>query len=338
MTTMKAFVINSPLNAGVYEVERPVLSEDEVLVKVVAAGFCGTDIHTFKGEHVTNYPIIPGHEFSGIIVAKGEKVTQFCAGDPVIADPNVFCESCYFCKQNKQIHCERIQVIGNTRNGAFAEYVAVPQRCVFPAGDIDLIMGAMAEPLACVINSHNKAAIPVGANVLICGAGTIGLMQQLLAKRRGAATVTIIDIKEQQLAKARELQADHAIMSDAGVAGKLKELFPRGFDFIIEATGVPKVGEMAIKLLADTGTYIAFGACPTDSEIKINPFEIYYRDLKIMGSYALEKTMPQSIAMLKGGLDLQPLIGQIISLDEMPGVFADFVAGKTSNKIIVKFD
>lgn len=335
---MKAFVISNPFEAGVVEVEKPVPKEDEVLIKVAAAGFCGTDIHTFKGEHVTNYPIIPGHEFSGTVVETGEKITQFKPGDRVIADPNVFCENCYSCKQNKQIHCENIQVIGNTRNGAFAEYVTVPERCVFPAGEMDLITGSMAEPLACVINSHNKAAIPVGANVLICGAGTIGLMQLLMAKRRGAATVTVIDIKEPQLEKARELGADHGIMSDANVEDTLRKLYPRGFDFIIEATGVPKVCEMAVKLLADTGTYVAFGVCPTDSEIRVNPFEIYYRDLKIIGSYALEKTMPQAISMLNGGLDLKPLIGKVISIEEMPEVFADFVAGKTSNKIIVKFD
>ena len=335
---MRAFVINNPSNAGVYEVEKPTPKDDEVLIKVAAAGFCGTDIHTYKGEHVTNYSIIPGHEFSGIVVDAGKKVTQFKNGDAVIADPNVFCENCYYCKQNKQIHCEHIEVIGNTRNGAFAEYVTVPERCVFPAGDIDMLEGAMAEPLACVINSHNKAAIPVGANVLICGAGTIGLMHLLMSKRRGAGRIAVIDVKEAQLAKAKELGADDAIFSDADVAQTLKQKYPKGFDFIIEATGVPKVGEMAIKLLADTGTYIAFGACPTNSEIKINPFELYYRDLKLIGSYALEKTMPQSIAMINGGINLKPLIGQVITLDEMPKVFADFVAGKTSNKIIVKFD
>lgn len=335
---MKAFVIEKPFEAGIREVEKPVPKPDEVLIKVAAAGFCGTDIHTFKGEHVTNYPIIPGHEFAGIIEETGTAVTQYKAGDRVIADPNIFCEKCFFCKQNRQIHCENIQVIGNTRNGAFAEYVTVPEQCVFSAGKMDLVEGAMAEPLACVINSHNKAAIPIGANVLICGAGTIGLMHLLMARRRGAGTITVIDVKETQLKQAEKLGADHAVFSDAAVERTLRSMYPRGFDFIIEATGVPKVAEMAVRLLADTGTYVAFGACPTDSEIRINPFDIYYRDLKIIGSYALQKTMPQSIAMINGGLDLKPLIGQIFSVDELPEKFADFVAGKTSNKMIVKFD
>ena len=335
---MKAFVISNPYEAGVYEVDRPVPKEDEVLIKVMAAGFCGTDIHTYKGEHVTNYPIIPGHEFSGVIAEIGEKVTQFKIGDLVITDPNVFCEKCHYCKQNKQIHCEHIEVIGNTRNGAFAEYVAVPEQCVFLAEGLDPIEGAMVEPLACIINSHNKALIPVGADVLICGAGTIGLMHLLMAKRRGAGKIIVIDVKETQLKMAKELGADDVIYSDAKVEDTLKRMYPRGFDHIIEATGVPRVGEMAIRLLADTGTYVAFGACPTESEMKINPFDLYYRDLKLIGSYALEKTMSQSIAMIKRGIDLKRLIGRIITMDEMPEVFEAFVEGKTNNKIIVSFD
>ncbi|MDD3174519.1 MAG: alcohol dehydrogenase catalytic domain-containing protein, partial [Herbinix sp.] len=221
---MKAFIIQEPFKADVFEVEKPVPKDDEVLIKVVAAGFCGTDIHTFKGEHVTNYPIIPGHEFSGVVEQVGKNVKSFKEGDPVIADPNVFCENCFYCKQNKQIHCEHIEVIGNTRNGAFAEYVTVPERCVFQAGNLDLVQGAMAEPLACVINSHNKVTIPVGAKVLITGAGTIGLMQLIISKRRGASSITIIDIKLDQLELAKTLGADNIILSDSNVEKELRKI------------------------------------------------------------------------------------------------------------------
>lgn len=336
---MKAFVINKPFDAGVYEVEKPIPARDEVLIKVKAAGFCGTDIHTYKGEHPTTYPIIPGHEFSGVIAGCGEDVTQFKVGDPVIADPNIFCENCAACKANHQIHCENIKVIGNTRNGAFAEYVTVPERCVFHADGLDLIQGSMAEPLACCINSCNKYQIKVGAHVLILGAGTIGLMQVMLAKRRGAADITVIDVKPGQLEMAAKLGAKYTILSDKDVESKLRELRPKGYDVIVDATGVPFVVEMGIRLLADNGTFVAFGVCAPDAEIKVNPFDIYYRDLKIIGSYALEKTLGQSVAMLgDGGLDLEPLIGQVIPLEDMPRVFDDFVHGRTNNKIIVAFD
>lgn len=336
---MKAFVIHKPFEADVREVEIPSPLEDEVLVKVKAAGFCGTDVHTFRGEHPTEYPIIPGHEFSGVIVKCGSAVSHFQVGDRVIADPNIFCENCPACKANHQIHCQHIRVIGNTRNGAFAEYVTVPERCLFSAEGIDFLQGAMAEPLACCINSHNKYEISIGSRVLVLGAGTIGLMQLMLSKRRGAADITVIDRKPNQLEMAKKLGASRVLISDDAVEQNLRNIHPEGYDVIIEATGVPKVGEMGVRLLANCGTFVAFGACAPNSSITVNPFDIYYKDLKIIGSYALQKTMGQSIAMLgEGGLDLRPLIGQVISLDEMPKVFDDFVNGRTQNKIIVSFE
>lgn len=335
---MKAFIISKPFSSGVYDVDIPVPAEDEVLVKVAAAGFCGTDIHTYKGEHITDYPIIPGHEFAGTVAAVGRKVTQFKPGDPVICDPNIFCENCFFCKQNKQIHCEHIQVIGNTRNGAFAEYVTAPERCTFAADGIDLLLGSMAEPLSCVINAHNKLDIPVGASVLIVGAGTIGLMHLLICKRRGASQVSISDLKPAALSTAASLGADYTYLSTPDMNEQVRRDHPRGFDIIIDASGAPKAIESTIPLLAETGSYVFFGACATNSEIKVNPFDIYYHDWKLIGSYALQKTMPQSIAAIRSGLDLKPLIGQVITIDEMPKVFDDFVNGQTSGKVIVKFD
>ncbi|MCL2864131.1 MAG: zinc-dependent alcohol dehydrogenase family protein [Lachnospiraceae bacterium] len=336
---MKAFFITEPNMFALKEIEKPAPKNDEVLVKVRASGFCGTDIHTFKGEHPTIYPIIPGHEFSGIVEEIGASVTTFKNGDAVIADPNIFCENCYYCKQNMQIHCENIKVLGNTMNGAFAEYVIVPERCLFHADKIDFICGAMAEPLACVINSYNKASVPLGGSVLIYGAGTIGLMHLMICLRAGASTITIVDIKPAQLEIAKTIGANHAFMSDANLERKLKEIQPRGYSYVVDASGVPEVIEKAIPHLAKSGTFIAFGACPEESKISINPFHLYYNDWKLIGSYALEKTMPQSIALLKdGGMDLSVLIGKTITLDEMPKHFLEFCQGKTNNKIIVKFE
>ncbi|MCD8352270.1 MAG: zinc-dependent alcohol dehydrogenase family protein [Planctomycetaceae bacterium] len=335
---MKAFVIVEPGKAELQDVPKPEAGPGEVLIKVRASGFCGTDIHTFKGEHPSKYPLIPGHEFSGVVAEVGAGVTRFTVGAPVTADPNIFCESCYYCKQNKQIHCENIQVIGNTRSGAFAEYVTVPERCVFSAAGLNLDQAAMAEPLGCVINAHNKIVIPLGGSVVIFGAGTIGLMHLLMAKRRGAAQVVVVDLKAEQLHMAETLGADQTYLSGIGTVAELREAFPRGFDVVIDATGAPKVVEMAIPLTAKTGTFMAFGACPINSKATINPFDLYYNDWKLIGSYALEKTLGQSIALLRSGLNLEPLVGQRITLDDMPEWFDRFQKGATNNKIIVTFD
>jgi 2-desacetyl-2-hydroxyethyl bacteriochlorophyllide A dehydrogenase len=335
---MKAFVITEPNKFSLMDVPKPEPAEDEVLIKVAAAGLCGTDIHTYRGEHPTVYPLIPGHEFSGVVEAVGPQAHNFKSGDRVVADPNIFCENCHYCKQNKQMHCENIKVVGNTRAGAFAEYVSVPERCVFSARNMDLTQAAMAEPLSCVINAHNKIRVPVGGSVLIFGVGTIGLMHLLLCLRSGASTVTVVDKKESQLAMAKKLGATHALVSDANLESNLKAIQSRGFSVVIDATGVPKVVEQAIPYLAKTGIFLCFGACPIKSSITINPFDLYYNEWKFVGSYALQKTMPQAIAMLsEGKLDLAPLIGKTITLDEMPEQFIAFCEGKTSNKTIVVF-
>lgn len=284
------------------------------------------------------YPIIPGHEFSGIVEKTGSAVVNFQAGDRVSADPNIFCENCDACKSNHQIHCKNLSVLGSLRDGAFAEYVTVPERCAFHIGDLDFIQASMAEPLGCVINSHNKYEIPTGASVLVMGAGTIGLMQMMLSKKRGAAKVVMTDIKDGQLAKARELGADVVVKSDGHIFDALKELAPEGFDIVIDATGVPACVEMGVKLVKYAGKMIVFGACPAGSSVTIDPFDIYFRDIQVIGSYALEKTLGQAVAMLKSGaIDLRPLVGRVVNIDEAAAVFHDFAEGRTSNKLIVSF-
>lgn len=335
---MKALYIEKENTVYLKDLPRPEPAADELLIRVAASGFCGSDIHILKGGHVQKYPVIPGHEFSGVVEAVGSDVKNFKPGDRVSADPNIFCENCDACKSNHQIHCKNLSVLGSLRDGAFAEYVTVPERCAFDIGNLDFISASMAEPLGCVINSHNKFEIPIGASVLVQGAGTIGLMQMLLSKKRGAARVVMTDIKDAQLEKAKEVGADIVLKSGPDIEEKLREIEPEGFDVVIDATGVPKCVEQGIKLVKYAGKMIVFGACPTGSTATIDPFDIYFRDIQIIGSYALEKTLGQSISMLQNGaLDLKPLVGRIATIDEAPQLYRDFVDGKTSNKLIVSF-
>lgn len=336
---MKALVIEEPNRVCIKDVPVPTPVYDEVLIRVAAAGFCGSDVHIFKGEHVASYPVIPGHEFSGTVVACGNAVRNFQPGDRVTADPNIFCENCDACKSNHQIHCEHLRVLGSLRDGAFAEYVTVPERCVFHIGAMDFLQASMCEPLGCVINSHNKFEMPIGGRVLIMGAGTIGLMQLLVSARRGASQIVMTDVKPGQLEIAKKLGASKVILADGTEEQALHTAAPDGFDVVIDATGVPACVEMGVKMLKYAGKLIVFGACPAHSSIRLNPFEVFFRDLQIIGSYALEKTMAQSIAMIEnGGLVLTPLIGRTVSINDAVEVFNDFAQGRTSNKIILCFD
>lgn len=334
---MKSLLVTGKREARIDNIEIPKIKENELLIKVEAAGLCGTDCHIYLGEYFSDYPIVPGHEFSGVVEKAGKDVTQFKVGDRVSADPNIFCEKCYFCKQNLQNHCENFQAVGVTRNGAFAEYVAVPEANVFPIGDIDFVHAAMIEPLSCVVYGQERARISTGQQVLIFGAGAIGLLHLQLSKHNGAASVTVVDLNPDRLKKAEKLGANHTVLAGQDMERNLRDISARGFQTVIDATGVPSVVENALKYVRNDGTLLVFGVCPNNSKITISPYEIFHRDIKIIGSFALRKTFTQSIALIEGGVvDVSPLIGEVVSLSNLPDAIERMISGQTPMKVIAK--
>ena len=149
---MKAILLKDKEEISIQEVPKPVPAEDEVLVRVEAAGLCGSDFHIYHGTYPAKYPLIQGHEFSGVIEAVGERVSGWQPGQRVTADPNIYCHHCYYCLKDQENMCENAEASGVTRNGAFAEYVAVPASQLYELPDnISFEEGAMIEPLACVL-------------------------------------------------------------------------------------------------------------------------------------------------------------------------------------------
>jgi 2-desacetyl-2-hydroxyethyl bacteriochlorophyllide A dehydrogenase len=332
--TMKAFFINNPMNSEVRNTKIPEPREDEILLKVMAAGVCGTDVHIFKGEYYGGYPRIPGHEFSGIVEAVGKKVLKFRAGQHVSADPNIFCEDCDACKENRQNFCQDMHAVGVTRHGAFAQYLTVPERCVFDISGISFTAGALIEPLACVVYGQEKIRIPLGASVLIFGAGPIGLMHTQLSRMNGAANVTVVDLFEDKLVLAKKLGADHVFTA--------KEFDEHGgsnaYEVVIDCTGVPKVVENAVKYIKDAGTMLIFGVCPNNSVIKINPYEIFKRELTIVSTFALKKTFGKALALAKSRkIELESLVDNKLLLDDAPAFFEKITLGNTGLKTVFYF-
>ncbi len=144
---MKAAQIERPGEARVVTVAEPVPGADDVLIRVRAAGICGTDLHIFKGEYKAIYPLIPGHEFSGEVAAVGANVRNFRVGDRVTADPNIPCNRCRYCQRNEPNQCQNLRAIGVTHSGGFAEYVLVPEGNVFDIGAMTYSAAALIEPL-----------------------------------------------------------------------------------------------------------------------------------------------------------------------------------------------
>jgi len=328
---MKAFFIEKPRAGVVRDTEIPVPAEDEILLEVKAAGVCGTDVHIYKGEYFGSYPRIPGHEFSGVVAGIGKKVTKFKVGQQVAADPNIFCEACEACKENRQNFCLDMDVVGVKRHGAFAQYLTVPERCVFDVSGLTFTEASMVEPLSCVVYGQEKAGMPLGASVLIFGAGPIGLMHAQLAGINGAASVTVVDLFEDKLALAKKLGADHAY-----TPAEFEKLgLVNSFEVVIDCTGVPKVIEGEIKYVKDSGTILFFGVCPDNSSIAINPYEVFKRELKLCGSFALKKTFGKAVALAKSGkINLIDLVDKKLLLEEAPKLFEDIVSGNSGLKTV----
>jgi len=180
---MKALVIESPGSAATRQVPTPTPGPGEVLIRVAAAGLCGTDLHIYRGEYEAEYPIIPGHEFAGTVAAVGEGVDEFYVGQRVAADPNIFCHQCAYCRREMHNQCLNLRAIGVTTDGAFAEYVLAPRSVVYAIADLPFEQAAFIEPLSCVVYAMQRARPNPGDRVLLFGAGPMGcLLTQMLRR------------------------------------------------------------------------------------------------------------------------------------------------------------
>ncbi len=309
--------IVSPLNAKVHDLPRPNLGANDVLIEVKNAGICGTDLHIWHGSYaLAQYPLVPGHEFSGVVGQIGEKVTTTKVGERVTADPNLPCNHCYFCQKRQFNQCLNLKAVGVTRDGGFAQYVVVPESAVFPIGKLSFAAAAMLEPLACVVWGLKQVQIQAGDSMLIFGAGPMGMLMLQAVKHAGAAQVVVIDREESRLKLARDLGANATVNANAFDLASAHELSPHGFDIVADATGIPKVIEGGFQYLRSGGKFWVFGVAPDKALVAISPYEVFRRDLKIIGSFALNKTFHESIALVQGGaVKLEPLISHQLPLE-----------------------
>ena len=212
---MRSAVFLGQRNLKVLEREIPKPGPKEVLIKVMACGVCGSDVHIYEGDQgstSTVPPQIQGHEFSGIVVETGSEVSSCKVGDRVCVDPADNCNECYYCANGMMGHCEHMGAIGTNINGGFSQYCKVPGRLIHHlANHVSFIEGAMAEPLACCINGADRSDIKVSDNVLIYGGGAIGLLLMQLAKLKGAAKVVLVEPVEAKRKMAEKLGATFTI-------------------------------------------------------------------------------------------------------------------------------
>jgi 2-desacetyl-2-hydroxyethyl bacteriochlorophyllide A dehydrogenase len=334
---MQAVVFTKPGILEVKNVPDPVLNENEAIVKVSRVGICGTDLHIFNGEYDNTFPIIAGHEFTGTIVETGKKVNQIQIGDRVVVDPNISCGYCYYCRREQFNHCLNWQGIGITRPGGFAEYVSVPAvACYLLPEQITEVQATFIEPLSCVIYALNRIRVKPGDDVLIFGAGPMGLLLIQALRNSGAAQITVIEKDQNRTNMAKQQGA--SIVTNLTVKGieVCKQNVPFGFDIVIDATGSPPVIEQALQFLKANGQYLQFGVAPQNNSVNWNPYDIFKNDWTILGSFALRFTFHQAISWFKSGrIDIAPLISHILPLSKFEEGFLTFAKGKSLKMHIV---
>ncbi|MYZ40607.1 MULTISPECIES: alcohol dehydrogenase catalytic domain-containing protein, partial [unclassified Streptomyces] len=198
---MRAAIVEAVGQVSVTTVPDPTPGPRDVVVSVASCGLCGTDLHILQGEFAPTLPIVPGHEFAGKIVEIGSDVTELAVGDKVAVDPSLYCHECRYCRAGRGNLCDRWNAIGVSKPGGAAEYAVAPvANCVKLPDHIDVRDAALIEPLSCAVRGYDVLSSTLGAEVLIYGSGTMGLMMLELAKRTGAAAVDVLDINPERLA------------------------------------------------------------------------------------------------------------------------------------------
>ena len=328
---MKAAVVVTPGTIEIQNVPDTTPGPTDVVVQPAAVGICGTDLHIMDGEFAPSFPIVPGHEFAGEIVAVGSAVTGYAAGDRVAVDPSLFCGHCYYCKRARGNQCENWGAIGVSVSGGAAEYVAAPMANLFRLPEhLAARDAALIEPLSCAVRGFDVLPRTMADNFLIYGSGTMGLMMMELAKRAGAATVSIVDLNPERLRTAERLGCTAAVTS----ADELDA--PRGWDVVIDCTGVQAAIEDGLERVGRGGTFLQFGVASYDARVAIEPYEIYRREITITGSMAVLHTFDRAGQLMAAGvLDPEVFVSHRFPLDSYAEALAQFRAG-IGRKILIE--
>ena len=333
---MKSLLLSSYNNLEIAEMPVPAVGAGEVLVRVEACGICGSDVHGYDGGSGRRIPpIVMGHEAAGTVASIGSGVTGFAVGDRVTFDSTVYCGECAFCKRGEVNLCDNRQVIGVScgdyrRHGAFAEYVAVPQRILYQLPDgIAFSEAAMLEAASVALHAVRVSDVKSGETALVIGAGMIGLLTLQAAHAFGCAKVLIADIDETRLKLARDVGADATLFGSGEkiVAEVMKLTSGRGVDITYEAVGRNETVATAIDCTRKGGTVTLIGNIRPEVTMPLQ--KVVSRQLRLQGSCASAGEYPQAIELIAAGkIKVGPLITAVAPLEEGPQWFSRLHAGE----------
>jgi L-iditol 2-dehydrogenase len=311
-------------------------------------GICGTDWSIYNGWYSADkLPMIPGHEFSGVVVKVGKNAKKVKEGDRVTADINMSCGNCYYCIRDQQLLCNEFTQLGIHTDGTFAEYVKAKASLVHILPDnLSFEEGAFIEPLSCCIHAAKAVNARVGGSIAIVGCG-LGVLHARMAVLRACAPVIVIGDNKKRLRIAKDMGADYIIdiHEVPDPVAEVKRLTNgRGVDYAIEAVGTTKTYEQAFAMLRRGGVLSSFGITGEMDTMQIRPFEFVLGENKITGSCAgIGDDWPDAIALLEHRrIDPRPLFSMRVPLEDLewalhelrrdPNLFKIFVSAEISER------
>jgi len=332
---MKTLVWTGPSTMNMEQRDVPSIKPDEVLIRVEAVGICGSEIEGFLGHNsLRKPPLIMGHEFCGRIADTGEQVEHLTIGSKVVVNPLLSCGTCDRCRRRLDNLCDSRGIIGIHRPGAFAEYVTAPASSVHVVPEsMNSYLASLAEPLACSLRAARRAlAFHPFANVLVYGAGTIGLLSGMVAKILGANKVIMLDVNEGRLETVRRAGIDFTLHSLAGdIRSRIKDVTgAKGIDVIIDAAGFLPTRTEALELINAGGVVMNIGLGIDETPLRIN--HAIRSEITLLGSFAYTKQdFHDAVQLLVGGKISGEGWSEIRPLDEGENAFKELVAGNVSN-------
>ena len=311
---MKATLFTAKNEVRFTELPNPKPGPGEVVIEVKASGICHTDYEVLKDNYGTGaFPVVPGHEYSGVVVEVGTGVSNVSTDDRVAIDPNFECGTCRACQRGWAHLCETLRAYGVTTHGGFAELSLVSAKNVHPIGDMSFKQAALAEPMGCVLNGVEAVHAPWMEEALIFGAGPMGLLMGMALKFEGIRKVAFCDISNDRL----ELAESFGFEALASGSDDLQKWHHRA-DLVVEGTGVPAVASQITNYITNGGRGLLFGVCPSDAQIDIAPFEVFRRQLTLAGSHSLNHNIPKALEVIKGlGSTVDRIVSHNLPLNEI---------------------
>jgi len=325
------------------DVPKPEVGHNDLLIKIRKTAICGTDVHIYKwdewSQNTIPVPMVVGHEYVGEVVDMGQEVRGFTVGDRVSGEGHITCGHCRNCRAGRVHLCRNTTGVGVNREGAFAEYLVIPAFNAFKIPDnISDELASIFDPFGNAVHTALSFDL-VGEDVLITGAGPIGIMAAAVAKHVGARHVVITDVNEYRLELARKMGATRAVnVATEKLEDVMTELdMTEGFDVGLEMSGVPSAFNSMLNNMNHGGKIAMLGIPPSDMAVDWN--QVIFKGLVIKGIYGREmfETWYKMASLIQSGLDLNPILTHEFHINDFQEGFDKMISGQ-SGKVILNWD